>query len=197
MMTRFFAFVAIALCLITSPLQAQQESFVRYAAAQAEYSLLMPEAPSVTTIWANSTLPGTYAVTPPADLSAIGENALYRRVDSDTGDEMTIKVMTLQATEASLTALTQENVTSLLEKHVSGLSLEKQQTSFSGGSKTLKWGTLTGYEMGKDQRLIFHSVHYLSGLQSVTLAHISFSLENRRFKNDYETIGRSIKYTGR
>ena len=194
---RIFTLSALFCLLCLTTVANAQDEFVRYAAAEGEYSLLMPEAPSVSSIWANSPLPGALQIKPPVDIATIGESALYKRVDSDTGDAMTIKVDALQATADSLQNLSQDQLTQALENQVSSLSLENQKVSFSGGSKTLKWATLTGYEIGQDQRVQFHAVHYLSGLESVTLVHITFSLENRRFKSDYETLGSSIKYTGR
>jgi hypothetical protein len=169
----------------------------RYAATEGEYSILLPEAPTVATIWPGSGLPSTLGVDAPADSPSLGETATYRRVDGDTGENIAVTVTTLKATPASLESLTQEKITAILESQVADLSLEKKDVSFSGGSKTLKWGILTGYEIDAQQRITFHAVHYLSGLQSMNLVRIAFSLENRRFKADYETIGRSIKYTGR
>lgn len=186
-------------CFITAATATAQitDNFVRYAPAEGEYSILLPEAPTVTTLWANSKLPGTYMITPMAGLATLGETATYQRTDSDTGDTILVRLSMLRADPSSLAALTEEKMTAALEQELAGLTLEKKQVSFSGGSQTLKWGILTAYHLDDNNRMTYNAVHYLAGLQTISVVRISFTLENRRYKNMYETIGKSIKYTGK
>lgn len=186
---------AFTLCLIAPTAQAQQSDFVRYAAPDGEYSILLPEAPTVETLRSDGQSIKYLDKTPAT--GTLGEIALYQRVDSDTGELISVRITTVKADKAFLESLTNEKITAVLEGEFQGVSLDKKKVNFSKGSQTLNWGTLTGYNIDKDNRLFFNVAHYLAGLNSITVIKLSFNFENRKFKADYEKISPSIAYVGR
>lgn len=187
---------SLALSLLATPAHAQEaDNFVRYAAPDGEYSILLPEAPTVETLRSGGQKTKYLDVTP--QTGTLGEIALYERVDADTGDKLSVKVITIKADKAFLEGLTNEKITAVMEGEFDGVALDKKKINFSKGSQTLNWGTLTGYNIDQNNQLFFNAVHYLAGLNSITIVKISFSLENRKFKADYEKIAPSISYVGR
>ena len=194
-MRRLLTAAAFALTLATLPAHAQEEAFVRYAAPDGEYSLLLPEAPTVETLRSDGQKSIYLENTP--SVGTLGEIALYQRVDSDTGEKISVRVTTVKTDKAFLEGLTNEKMTAVLEKEFENISLDKKKINFSKGSQTLNWGTLTGYNVDQNNQLFFNAAHYLAGLNSITVIKISFSLENRKFKADYEKISPSISYVGR
>lgn len=184
----FFAVLVVA----TTPAEA---AFVRYAAAEGEYSLLLPEAPQAETIRSNGK--DLVPLLPfPQPVGVAGERATFKRTDSETGDSIEVTVTTMKARAEFLDTLNETNITLELEKMYSAPPLDRVKTSFSAGSQTLKWGTISGYRTSQDNRLYYEIAHYLVGLESITLVQINFSVENRRYKRYYADIGKSIAYTG-
>ncbi len=194
-MRRLLTLAALTLCLIAPAAHAQQDEFVRYAAPDGEYSILLPEAPTVETLRSDGHKVKYLDQTPAT--GTLGEIAMYQRVDSDTGEMLSVRVTTLKADKTFLEGLTNEKITAVLEGEFQGISLDKKKINFSKGSQTLNWGTLTGYNVDKDNRLFFNVAHYLAGLNSITVIKISFNFENRKFRTDYEKIAPSIAYVGR
>ena len=194
-MRRLLTAAAFALTLASVPAHAQQEPFVRYAAPDGEYSVLLPEAPTVETLRSDGKQIKYLDTTP--SMGTLGEVALYQRVDSDTGEMISVRITTVKAEKPFLEGLTNEKITAVLEKEFENISLDKKKVNFSKGSQTLNWGTLTGYNVDQNNQLFFNAAHYLAGLNSITVIKISFSLENRKFKAEYEKISPSITYVGR
>lgn len=194
-MRRLLIAAIVAFTLASLPAQAQDKPFVRYAAPDGEYSILLPEAPTVETLRSDGQKLRYLDSTP--SLGTLGEIALYQRVDSDTGEMLSVRMTTVKTDKAFLEGLTNEKMTAVLEKEFENISLDKKKVNFSKGSQTLNWGTLTGYNVDKNNQLFFNAAHYLAGLNSITVIKISFSLENRKFKADYEKISPSIAYVGR
>lgn len=174
---------------------ADPANMVRYVATYGEYSLLLPEAPQVQTLWAGGSAKVPYLDQQP-EPGVAGETATYKRVDPDTGDSFEVRVTTIRAPESFLSTLTEQGMTDMLDKEFTGLSLDRRQASYSGGSKTLKWATVSGYHVDKENHLFFDIAHYLAGLNSVTVVRISYNLENPGFQKYYDTIGKSIAYVG-
>lgn len=175
--------------------QAQPDDFVRYAAPDGEYSLLLPEAPTVATIRSDGKKVKYLDVTPTT--GTLGETAVFERTDTDTGDKISVRAVTVKADHAFLESLTKDKMTAVMEDELNGVTLDKKRMNFSKGSQTLNWGTLTGYNIDQNNQLFFNAVHYLAGLNSITIVKIRFSLENRQFKSYYEKISPSISYVGR
>ncbi len=194
-MRRLIAVIFLTLALGIATVQAQQAEFVRYAAPDGEYSLLLPEAPTVETLRSDGQKVKYLDKTPAT--GSLGEIAMYERVDSDTGEKLSVKVISIKADKAFLESLTNEKITAVLEDEFADISLDKKKINFSKGSQTLNWGTLTGYYVDPNNQLFFNAAHYLVGLNSITIVKITFSLENRKFKADYEKISPSITYVGR
>lgn len=170
-------------------------NMVRYVATYGEYSILLPEAPQVQTLWSGGTGKIPYLDQQP-EAGVAGETATYKRVDPDTGDSLDVRITTIRAPESFLATLTEQGMTDMLDKEFAGLSLDRRQASYSGGSKTLKWATVSGYHVDQQNHLFFDIAHYLAGLNSVTVVRISYNLENPGFQKYYDTIGKSIAYVG-
>lgn len=194
-MRRLLTAVAFALISAVIPAHAQDTAFVRYAAPDGEYSILLPEAPTVETLRSEGQKVRYLDTTP--SVGTLGEIAHYQRVDADTGEMISVHVTTVKADKAFLEGLTNEKMTAVLEKEFENVSLDKKKVNFSKGSQTLNWGTLTGYNVDPKNQLFFNAAHCLAGLNSITIIKISFSLENRKFKGAYEKIAPSIAYVGR
>lgn len=194
-MRRLLIVILVATVVLCQTATAQAREFVRYAAADGEYSILLPEAPTVETLRSDGQKLRYLDTTPL--VGSLGELALYERVDSDTGEILSVRVITMKADKATLEQITNEKITATLEGEFQGVTLDKKKINFSKGSQTLNWGTLTGYHTDQQNRLFYNAAHYLVGLNSITVIKISFNLENRALKADYEKIGSSIAYVGR
>lgn len=194
-MRHWLGIAALAFTLLATQASAQQQEFVRYAAPDGEYSILLHEAPTVETLRSDGQKI-KYLDSMPA-MGTLGESAVYQRVDADTGEIFSVRITTVKADKAFLESLTNEKITAVLESEFEGITLDKKTVNFSKGSQTLNWGILTGYHVDQNNQLLFNAAHYLVGLNSITVIKITFSLENHAFKADYEKISPSIAYVGR
>ncbi|MCC7036220.1 MAG: hypothetical protein IT560_02820, partial [Alphaproteobacteria bacterium] len=139
-----------------------------YIHNEAEYSIDLPDAPVGVTIWADQKDPIPFLENPPK-FGAIGEIARVRRVDIDTGDTYETEITFLKAERDFLLSMTEERMKEELEKIYKDISLDNKQETFSAGSDTLKWATLTGFTVDESNNLMFNSSHYIMGLQSIMI----------------------------
>ena len=187
--------LACVLMVAALPALAQRQgNFVRYASPDGEYSLLLPEAPTVETLRSGAEK-SPYLDSQP-DIGSIGERAIYKRVDPTTRETISITVTTVKATEEQLAALTEDGITKILEDEFKGETLEKKKISFSKGSQTLVWGTITGFGKGRKDVPVFNTAHYLAGLNSITVVRISLYMDNKGYREIYERVAPSISYVG-
>jgi len=169
------------------------EKFYKYAHNDSEYTILLPEAPSVKTIWADAgSVP--YLESPPED-GALGEIAAFHRKDEENEDYFDAKITFLKADAAFLTELTQEKMQAALEADAQSLHLENKKSDFSaGGNKALRWATLTGFSVDKSNRPFYNAFHYLTGQQSITVIKVQYSVENETFADYNKRLTDSISY---
>ena len=167
-------------------------SYYKYANTEAEYSVMLPEAPSVETIWADEgNVP--YLDHPPRD-GAIGEVANFKRMDMETEDSYTVKITFLQADKDFLAGLDEEKMKSVLKNEYQGPPLTSPKFAFSAGTPPLKWATLTGFSVGKNNQALFHAAHYLTGQQSIMVIDITYNVENKTFQDYYQALIDNITY---
>ncbi len=183
---------------IALPAQAQQKeiSFVRYSPAEGEYSLLLPEAPSAETLWGKQgkTLP---FIGDPPFFGAIGERATFYQTDRNTGDTFDATITFLKANKDFLKSLDQKKMIAALDSELKGITLDRREEKFTAGSDTLKWATLTGFSISNDNSLVFYALHYLVGLESISVIKMSFAIENKTYQAYYDKISKSIVYSGK
>ncbi|MBI3441876.1 MAG: hypothetical protein HY052_08800 [Proteobacteria bacterium] len=183
--------------LCTVPAWAEDTSaslFYKYSNSDAEYTVMLPEAPTVSTIWGDDPkIP--YLENLPQDGEAVGEIAVLQRSDPDTRDYFDAKITFLKADTNFLTGMTQEKMQATLERDFKGIMLEEKKLDFStSANNDLKWATITGFSVGKNNRPLYNVEHYLTGQQSILVIRVQYSLENKLFADYYKTLNDSITY---
>lgn len=194
--TGFFA--AIGMVFLTFAAQGQtapSEQFYAYLHNDAEYSVLLPDAPRVETIWADAAEPPPYLDTLPAGEVSLGEVAIFMRTDPETEDVFDVKVTFLKADRAFLTGLTQDKMRQSLENDLKDLRLENVNFEFLAGREgARKWATLTGFSIDKQGHPFYHAAHYLTGQQSILVVHVKYHVENAQFERYYKMLAENITY---
>ena len=196
---KYFIATLLMAAFMVLPAQAQapqkETPFVRYSPAEGEYSLVLPEAPSAETLWGRQgkTLP---FIGDPPFFGAVGEKASFQQTDRNTGDTFDVSVTFIKANKEFLKTLNQQKMISDLEAGFKGMTLDRREEKFTAGSDTLKWATLTGFNISTDNSLTFHAAHYLAGLESISVIKMSFAIENKTYQSYYDKINKSITYTG-
>lgn len=160
-----------------------------------EYEITLPDAPSGQTLWADQSEKLPFIKEVPK-FGPIGEFATLRRTDPVAGDSFNVDVTFVKSGRDYLLGLTEEEVRSLLESQYRNQPLEKKTVGYSQGSGTLKWGTLTGFSVDRQNNLLFHACHILTGVETVTMVKVSFSADNDKFGEAYEKMKGSIKFVG-
>lgn len=185
--------ICLMLMLPGSVLAATALNYYKYAHNNAEYSVMLPEVPRARTIWAeDGNVP--YLDQAPAR-GAIGEVATFRRVDVETEDSFDVRITYLQADSAFLASLTKEKMLAALEKGLQGPPLENKKQGYSAGSnKALKWASISGFSVDKSNRPFYNALHYLTGLESILVIQVRYSIENKVFAEYYHRLASSIIY---
>jgi hypothetical protein len=185
-------FFALFLCLFCLAGAGHAEANYTYAHNDAEYSVTLPEAPTVETIWADAThIP--YLEKPPT-VGALGEVATFKRVDIQTGEQFEVTITFLRASHDFLDGLTEEKIKAAIEKDIKSEHLTGQKFAFSTGKGALKWATMTGFMPDKGKHPTYREEHYLTGLQSILVIKIKYNVENETFQGYYKTLTDSITY---
>ncbi|MDI1227163.1 MAG: hypothetical protein PSY14_05725 [bacterium] len=166
-----------------------------YIHNEAEYSIDLPDAPVGATVWADQKDKVPFLENPPK-FGSIGEIARVRRVDIDTGDTYETEITFLKAERDFLLSMTEQRMKDELNNLYKDMNLDNKQETFSAGSDTLKWATLTGFTVDENNNLMFNSVHYVMGLQSIMIVKSRYNVENKKFQGYYDTMAKSIKYEG-
>lgn len=187
------ATVATALSLLLSAMPARAE--YTYIHNDGEYTITLPDAPSGETIWYDYQGKIPFIDERPR-YGSLGEIATLRRTDANTGDSFNIDITFVRSGRDYLLSQTEETVRTLLEKEYENQTLERKNISFSAGTGTLKWGTLTGFSVDRNNNLMFHACHILTGKETTTMVKIAFNAENEKFGDTYQKIKNSIKFVG-
>ncbi len=167
----------------------------KYAHAEAEYIVELPEAPLAETIWAqNRSVP--YIENPPK-YGALGEIATVKRVDPTNGDAFYVVITFVKSDRDYLLSLDEEKLKDILKKDMSNVMLEDAKFSCSQGTGTLKWATLSGFSVDKNNAVLFNTEHFLVGEGSIMVLRVSYSVENPTYSEYYKVLSESITYIGR
>ncbi len=170
-------------------------AYYNYANNEAEYSLILPEAPMVRTIWGESSDTKPYIENLPTDNASVGEVATFKRVDIDTEEEFDVKITFLKARRGFLLDLTKDKVKAILDKLYTQTPLTNEKFSYSPGTNTLRWATLSGFMLDSHNHPAFSAAHYLTGLQSILVIQTTYSIENKLFDEYYNILVNSITYS--
>jgi hypothetical protein len=190
MMMRVVALALSVLLLLPTAARADY----KYAAADAEYVIALPDAPLGETIWAQD---GRVPILDsPPKYGAVGEYALYRKVDPHTGDLFEVRVTFVKADRDFLLNLKRETVEATLNRLFLDQRLQNRKFSMSRGTSTLKWGILSGYSTSINNDMLHNVAHYLAGEQTVQIVRIVYSTQNKKFAQDYQDLVKSITYMG-
>ncbi len=184
----FFAALAFA------PLRAAQA--YNYVHNDSEYSVELPDAPKGTTIWADQPDPIPYLDNPPK-YGMVGEHAVVKRADADTGDIFAVDITFLKADRDFLLSLDKEKMIGVLKDIYKDAKMDDQEGHFSAGTDTLKWATMTGFTVDKANSLHYNAAHYLSGLDTIMVIQIDYNVENKQFQKYFDALTKSIKYVGK
>jgi len=153
--------------------------YYNYAHDEAEYSVSLPEAPTVSTIWQES--PETKAF-------------LKQLVDLDTEEMFDVQILFLRATPSFLQGLTDDKIKRMLTKKFGEVPLSGENFTVSNGASTLKWAQLSGFVLDAHHHPAFYAIHYLTGLQSILVVQAKYSIENKTFQEYYNHMISSITY---
>lgn len=185
-------FSILFLCSLPAGAAGGVQSY-KYANNDAEYTVVLPAAPTVKTVWANDTeIP--YLENIPQNGQELGEVATFRRIDIQTNEIFDVQVTFLKTDHDFLSGLTQEKMLAAIEADFKGTSLENKKPDFSKTPNGLKWAALTGFSTDKDKRPLYNAEHYLTGQRSIMVIRIQYNLENKIFANDYKQLMDSITY---
>lgn len=184
-----------ALTLIATPLSAAYASYT-YLHNEGEYSIELPDAPVGRTIWADQKEPIPY-LEEPGKFGSLGEIATMRRTDPDTGDYFDVEITFLKADRPYLLSLNEEKLIGYLKEAMKDTRLEAMKTSYSAGSDTLKWATMTGFSVDDKNTLLYNSAHFLTGFETITVIKMKYTAENRAYTAMYKDLQGSIKFTGK
>lgn len=192
--SRFNTVFAAVLTLALSSAAPAQASY-DYLHNEGEYSITLPDAPSGETIWHDQRGHIPFIDQRPK-FGALGEQATYRRTDATTGDSFNVDITFIKSGRDYLLNQTEDSIRKLLEQEYSNQTLEQKKISLSSGTGTLKWGVLTGFSVDRNNNLLFHSCHILTGYETVTMIKIAFNADNEKFGEQYQTLKESIKFVG-
>lgn len=184
-----------AAVLLAVPLTAAHASYT-YLHNEGEYSIELPDAPVGRTIWADQKDPIPF-LEDPGKFGSLGEIATMRRTDPDTGDYFDVEVTFLKADRPYLLGLNEEKLMSFLKEAMKDTRLEAMKTTYSPGSGTLKWATMTGFSVDDKNTLLYNSTHFLTGFDTITLIKIKYTAENRAYAAMFKDLQGSIKFTGK
>lgn len=183
---------AIPALLFSAPALAVE---YKYAYADGEYVVTLPDAPTGETIWAQKDeVP--YLDNPPKH-GAVGEVVRMKRVDPDTGDIFDFRSTTIRASRDFLLELTEAKIQDTLKREFSDLTLQSTKFNLSQGSSTLKWGTYSGFSVSENNDVLYNIAHYLVGESSLTVMRVSYNVRNQEYNGYYKTLAKSIMYMGR
>lgn len=160
-----------------------------------EYTVTLPDAPSGETIWYDYTGDIPFIEERPK-YGSLGEKATLHRTDANTGDTFNIDITFIRSGRDYLLGLNEQSVRDLLEKEYDNQKLERKNVSFSAGTGTLKWGTLTGFSVDRNNNLMFYACHILTGNETTTMVKVAFNAENEKFGDTYQKLKNSIKFVG-
>lgn len=198
-MTAYSRIALCALLMLASPALAEDtapppKAFYTYANNDAEYTIALPEAPTVKTIWTDSAEQIPYLDRLPLD-GFVGELATFKRIDMATDEYYDVKVTFLKADQDFLAGLSPEKIKASMEKDFSGTPLDSKKFDFSVNPKNgMKWATLTGFSFDPAKRPLYNAEHYLTGQQSILVVKIQYNLENKAFADYYQALADSITY---
>lgn len=184
-----------AVALIAAPVSAAFASYT-YLHNEGEYSIELPDAPVGKTIWADQQDPIPY-LEEPGKFGSIGEIATMRRTDPDTGDYFDVEVLFLKADRPFLLNLTKEKLMGFLKEALKETKLEAMKSTYSEGSDTLKWGTMSGFSVDDKNTLLYNTAHFLTGFETITVIKIKYTAENKAYTAMYKDMQSSIKFTGK
>lgn len=172
----------------------EEVPFYKYANNEAEYSVALPEAPTVETIWAGERdIP--YIENPPQN-GSLGEIATFKRVDMETEDSFDVTITFLKANRNFLLSLNEEKIKETLQNELKRDLLNDAKFTYSAseGAGSLKWGALTGFTIAKNNQPLFHAMHYLTGQQSILVVKVVYNIDNPVFQGYYKNLVENITY---
>jgi hypothetical protein len=191
---KFFTVLAAAgIGLFLSAQSARAE--YAYLHNDGEYLITLPDAPRGETIWYDHNGHIPFIEERPR-FGSLGEIATFHRTDAVTGDSFNVDITFIKSGRDYLLGLKEEDIRALLEKEYANQTIENKKVSYSPGTGTLKWGTFTGFSVDRNNNLMFHSSHILTGFETVTMIKIAFNAENEKFGDYYQMIKDSIKFVG-
>jgi hypothetical protein len=167
----------------------------KYANAEGEYIMSLPDAPLGQTIWAQEG--NVPLVDNPPKYGAVGEYALMKRVDPDTNDLFEVRITFVKADRDFLLNLKKEKMKADLERLFADVRLENKKFNFSQGADTLKWATYSGFSVSQNNDALFNIAHYLVGEESVMTVKITYSTQSPQFTQYYKDLAKSITYMGK
>jgi hypothetical protein len=167
-----------------------------YIQEEGEYSVDLPEAPTGISIWADTGETVPYLDNPPK-YGWLGETCKIRRADVDSGDTFSVDITFLKADHDFLQGLTKDKMMAALRDLYKDTPLDNHEEHYSAGTDTLKWATLTGFNVDKMNSLHYNAAHFLSGLETIMVIKVDYNVENKVFQRWYDTLAKSIKFVGK
>ena len=181
--------------LATCSVQAKELTLINYANNYAEFSVGLPEAPSVRTLWADGEEKIPYLKNIP-ESGSIGEIAFYQETDYSTDDKFTVEVTFLKVSDDFISKTNKATIFSMIKKDLAYLpKLENVNTKYDDTlNKPAKHAIVSGIITKKDKTTEFNSEHFLVGTESILVIRVRFNNKNPKHYNLYKEITDTIKY---
>lgn len=191
--TLFAAIIFLTSYSYTKAEEKKELEVYHYANNVAEYSIGLPEAPNVITIWSDEkNIPYLDEVT---SKGTLGERAHFRKIDTKTDEIFDVTILLLKAKKDFLNSLTEEKTKNLLKEDYKGIILDSKKISHSvGGDPDLRRTTFEGFAVDRENNPLYYVTHFLTGKQSITVIKVQYSLENETFTKYYQMIINNINY---
>lgn len=191
----YLAVTLLSLTFLSSISSASEdEKLYQYANNYAEYSVTLPEAPSVKSLWGDSdNIP--YLSSHPQS-GFIGEIATYIKTDPQSDDSFGVEIIFLKADKDFLNSLDKNKLMGFIEKDLSIYSnIQNKSVKFEESDKYgNKRGSISGVIINTENKPIFRAEYFLTGSSSITVIKVRYNLENKKMNDYYKTLVKSIKY---
>jgi len=165
----------------------------RYLNPSCEFSLQLPKAPSVRTIWWEDSSP--ISMTPNHGVGEFGEKISYMHQSIDGSEFFGIEAYCLYPTVEAIEALTENDIERQLQRERQSLKLRNSQISTQNLSNGLLAGALSGTQVNvENQTVTSRSSELYIAERSIMFIRYTYSSEGLTGQALFEAIRSSLYY---
>jgi len=176
----------------------------RYAYKNCEYTIDFPESPSVKTLFtreleekerpsAQVSRMFTWKVPINPFFVSIGEHAVYKRVDPNSGEYLNIQTTCFGVDREYLRNLTPEKIKKLINRITNVTKLKKVSYDVTNELGDRQWVTMQGYFLIRGtNKIISRTTHVLTGARTLMVIEAEYSADNPTIARQYSLVAESI-----